>query len=101
MNLDNPLPNAAAELYSALTSSPSELVKALAKAAIRQAADTMGDMFSDGDQSMMFNEDDIKEHAAQYTADMLGEFRDQIVKEIEASKFSMQINMSVVIKDES
>lgn len=90
-------PQMARELYIALEVRGEQLAAKLAMTALEQAADTLADLVNDG--SPMFDENDVKEHAAAYMRDVMDDFTNELVRHIESKQFSMDVKVQVSLND--
>lgn len=85
-------------IYGYITGSDSDFVKDVAKAAIEHATQVQRDMSMDMPNSPPFDNNDIRNHALQFTKDQVTEFLEMLAQEIKQVKFDAQIRVERNIK---
>lgn len=95
MDLDNDQIN---EAYQAIVAQNAEFVAQLAKAAIDSSTDVLTDMWADDQNRPVPTVDDVREHAKNFTEDMLRDFGDNLLKAIANQKFDLKIRLKPFLK---
>lgn len=90
MKFDN---NQLYHIYGYLTGSDQEFVKEIAKTAIESATELQRDMTADIPDSPMFDNNDIRTRALQFTKDQVQEFLEMLLEEIKQVKFDAHIRV--------
>lgn len=79
-------------IYSKLTACDKDLTKMFARAAIRQATEVKVDMWNEMEDDLknrpLFDENDIRAHAGDFTTDMLADFGSNVNEAIKAQQFN-------------
>lgn len=86
------------EIYNALVNGDEEFVAGMARAALRNAADIEGDMWSDEPNNPAPDAERIKDVAKCFTEDMVKEFSELLVKRIDELKIRTTLNLNVTVK---
>ena len=76
------------EIYGSITGTDYKFIKQMAIAAIRSAVDVQTDMFLDSEVLVSPDDNDMRQFAYNFTADMLTEFRTLLLEEIKKVNFS-------------
>lgn len=91
MDINNLTEEQAAQIYSAITSSDTVFLQAMARAAIQSSLDVAIDMYDEMpvEDRPVLDREHVHEMAAGYAGDMLAEFSEQLIKAISETKFEV------------
>lgn len=82
------------DIYNNITGVDKEFVKGLARAAIATAIDVQTDMFRDSEPGTQAPTDaNIRDHAVDFAADMLNDFKAELIIAIQETKFAGNIKV--------
>lgn len=82
------------QIYQAITGQDAEFIADLARTAIETATEVQCDMWSDDQECPVPSEDSIREFAASYTEDCVGDFSKALIEAINQRKFELQLTLA-------
>lgn len=87
---------AANQVYQCLTAQDATFIQLMARAAITSAAETKASMWTEQEEgTQVFDANDVRAFAGDFTSDMLADFKESLLKAIKSAKVDLQLELKV------